>query len=253
MFMMSIFLSGVQALPHGPSNFTISESGRNILNTAAAAIEVAAGNVTALVIDGTRITEAWAGYYGNVSGDIVLDDSSNFTLYDWSLPSPAGEVYAANGSNVVWGSVYCMNVSGSRNSTGSNGNGDPNGNVYAINGSQIELNFGINVTDTDGLNETFNDTYSSATGFVVGDITINVADGCSMAHTYTDESVDANWQEFLLTDNQTLIFTTIIRQDTDSYQPGTNHLADFQMIVLEDGHAGADDTTTSYYFYVELT
>ena len=146
-----------------------------------------------------------------------------------------------------------MNVSCLRNTTGSDGKGGGPGVIYNINGSQIELNFGINTTDKDGLNETFNDTYTSSTGFRVGAITIDVNDGCSLAHPYTAQAYSTAWEELLLTDNESLIFTALIEENTANFQSAG--VADFQMMVLENGHVdqGGPGQLTSYYFFVELT
>lgn len=249
---VSLFGSFVLAAsePKGPNQITISASGRNTMSNGSYVTSAQAGNVTALVITETRITEAWQGYYGNITGTITLDDALNFTLYDWDLPDPTGEIYASNGTDVIWTKIYCMNVSGLRSTNGSPGSNGP-GIVYSINGTQIELNFGVNATDRDGLNETFNDTYSTGS-FLVGSTTIDSSDGCSMAHPFADENHNTDWQELLLSDNTSLIFTAIIRRDADSYQPGTSHTADFQMFVLENGHAGSQANPTNYYFYVEL-
>jgi hypothetical protein len=251
LFMLALFAGFVNATPQGPDNITVSDSGRNSVSTSPITIQAEAGNVTALVITSTRVTQAWQGYYGNITGTITLDDASNNTLYDWSLPNPTGEIYASNGSSVTWANVYCMNVSGTRNITGSDGAGGGPGVIYNINGSQIELNFGINVTDRDGLNETFNDTFDSS--FAVGSITIDSNDGCSEAHPFVDENHNTAWDEVLLSDNESLIFTAVIRSNQDMYKTTGTETADFQLLVLENGHSGSDTSTTSYYFYVELT
>jgi hypothetical protein len=231
-------------VPKGANAIEVSDSGRNTLSNDSYIIQAWAGNVTALVITDIRITEAWQGYYGNVTGTITLDDGDNQTMYDWDLPDPTGEIYASNGTNVNWGKIYCMNVSGfSTNNT-------YNGITYSTNGSDIELNFGINATDKDGLNETFNDTFDSS--FQVGSITIDSTDGCSEAHPFVDENHNAVWDEVLLSDNTSLIFTSIIRQSQDAFKTG-NEPADFQLMVLENGHAGSETQVTDYYFYVELT
>jgi hypothetical protein len=249
-FMLPHFIS---AVPQGPDTLNISASETKVLNTDPIAVAAEAGNITPMIITGNRVTEAWAGYYGNLSGQIVLDDANNFTIYDWNFQSPSGEVYASNGSNVNWGSIYCMNVSGTRPVDG-NGSGGSQGIIYAINGSQIELNFGINLTDADGLNETFNGTYTDSTGFQVGTVTINFEDGCSMANPYENQTYAySGWQELLLTDNESIVFTSLIRNDANSYQPSSAHTTDFQMLVLENGHGGESSTSTDYYFYVELT
>lgn len=245
-----VFAGLTCAVPQGPNNLTISSSSRSSMSSSPISIDAAAGNVTALIIDGTKITESWQGYYGNVTGAITLDDGNNNTLYDWSLPDPSGEVYASNGSSVTWANVYCMNVSGTRNISG-NGSGGSQGIIYNINGSQVELNFGINATDGDGLNETFNDTFDGS--FNVGEITIDSDDGCSETHPFTDQNHNTDWDEVLLTDNASLIFTAVMRTNANMYKSSGSETSDFQLLVLENGHTGSESSTTPYYFYVELT
>lgn len=243
-----IFLISMSTLilanPQGPSSINISNSGRNAANSNPVVIEAKAGNVTALVIDSTRVTQAWQGYYGNITGTITLDDSYNYTIFDWYLPDPEGEVYASNGSSVTWADIYCLNLS-------ANGVQPGSGIVQAINGSQLELNFGINATDTDGVNETFNDTFTGS--FYIGSNVIDSSDGCAMTHPYTNEAYNDDWDEILLSDNESIIFTSIIRKNGDGYQPLSQDTFDFQMIVLENGHSGSESTNTNYYFYVEIS
>ena len=239
------FALAVSALPQGPDLVNQTNSTRRLNNSDGVAVLAQAGNVSSVSIRAVSITQAWQGYYGNVTGVITLDDANNYTFYDWSSPNPNGEIYASNGTGVTWSRVYCMNVS-------QNGSTPlrPDGTVSNINGSQIELLFGINVTDFDGLNETFNDSYVSATGFRVGAITIDTTDGCSMAHPYQNQLYNSVWQEVLLSDNTSIIFTSLIVQDTSNFQ---NSPSDFQMLVLENGHAGSEATTSTYFFYVELS
>jgi hypothetical protein len=244
----------VTADPTGPDSILTAGSGFHTNETGPIQIGAKAGNVTGLRISSTRSTESWQGYYGNVTGTITLDDANNYTLYDWSLPTPSGEVYAVNSSSTVtWGIVYCMNVSPTRGSSGGTAAGTGGNVAYKINASQIELNFGINTTDLDGLNETFWDVYTDATGFTVGAVTIDVADGCSSAHPYTDQATDSNWVELLLSDNTSLIFASVIRNSADGFQPGASDNTDFEMVVLENGHTQQSLVTTPYYFYVELS
>ncbi len=240
--------AAVQAAPQGPDQINITSSQRNSQSSSALLVQAEAGNVTSLKISGLRITQTWQAYYGNISGAIVLDDANNFTFYDWALPNPTGEIYAANGSNVNWANVYCINVS-------QNGSQPirPDGTVTNINASTIELKYGINISDTDGLNETFTSFYTDADGFYVGAINFNINDGCSMLQPYTNELPSSSWQELLLSDNQSIIFSTIIRNNDNGFQPGSTDIMDFQLMVLENGHFGSESTTTNYYFYVELS
>lgn len=237
-----------EVVPTGPDSIDILTSGRHINHSNPVTVQAKAGNVTALRINSTRVTQAWQGYYGNITGVITLDDADNFTMYNWEIPSPQGEIYASNGSEVIWSNVYCMNLSYNANDA-----------AYAINSTQIERNFGINNTeygddieDYDGLNETFYDFYTDPVGFRVGSIEINNLDGCSLAHPFTDEQPNTGWDELLLTDNRSLIFTGLLREDGDNFQPG-DQTSDFQLMVLENGHYGEEAATTNYYFYVELS
>ncbi|HLG23866.1 MAG TPA: hypothetical protein VI564_02950, partial [Candidatus Nanoarchaeia archaeon] len=179
-FLFATYIFAAASQPQGPTSLTVDSSGRYQNNSNPITVQAFAGNVTGLTIASTRVTESWQGYFGNISGTITLDDANNFTFYDWSLPSPSGEVYASNGSSVTWSNVYCMNVSANGTSPvmGS-------GAVGNINGTQIELNYGVNITDRDGLTETFNDTYVNAVGFRTGSVVIDTSDGCSMAHPYS--------------------------------------------------------------------
>ena len=188
-----------------------------------------------------------------------MDDANNVTFYDWVLPDPTGEIYASNDSGVVWSKIYCMNLSSLR-TTGGIGSTESGIIAYSTNMSAIEARYGINNTDfnsttndLDGLNETFNDTYVDVTGFMVGNVEINVLDGCSMAHPFTDENHNVDWQELLLTDNESLVFTALLRENQDMYKSAGSETADFQMLVLENGHVGSETSTTPYYFYVELS
>ena len=244
--LLTSFVFAVSSQPQGPTGFRTAGSSRYQNNSNAVVIQADAGNVTALIINNTRNTEAWQGYYGNITGKVTLSDANNQTLYDWSLPNPTGEVYASNGSGVTWSKVYCMNVSYLR---GVNNSGSV---VYSVNSTQIELLYGINVTDVDGLNETFNDTYTSVLGFKTGATSFTTSNGCSLTHPYTSTIYSNAWEELLLSDNESIIFTSLIRKGADGFQSGTTDIYDFQMLVLENGHVGQESTLTNYYFYVEL-
>lgn len=257
---VSFVFAASSSEPEGPDTIDISDSGRRTLSASPVIIDAEAGNVTAMDITHTRVTEAWQGYYGNVTGTITLDDANNVTFYDWALPDPTGEIYASNGSSVTWSDVYCMNLSHTRPNDGSTGSGFESTIYYNINMSIIETNFGINNTDTgalsndlDGLNETFNDTYTSTVGFMVGEIHINGTDGCSLAHPFSNENHNTDWNEILLTDNESMIFTALFRENKNMYKTDGTETADFQLLVLENGHVGSEDSTTPYYFYVELS
>jgi hypothetical protein len=230
------------SVPEGPTTLTIEDTSRRTA-VASPTIDAVAGNVTQLTVEGLTVTQSWQGYYGNVSGTIVLDDASNNTMYQWDLASPEGEIYAAT-STVTWtsGNVRCWDMSKTSDA----------GDSSYVMLSEIEPTLNIATDDIDGINETFtmgdNTTYDQ---FYVGEFFIN--DSCANTQTFNGSEVaDASsFQEVLLYDNTSdvIIYTGII-EETEPI--GFNDYAwDFQMLVAEDGHNG-DTSVTTYYFYVEL-
>jgi len=78
-------------------------------------------------------------------------------------------------------------------------------------------------------------------------------------YRYVGSEYGVNFQEVLLTVNhsRTIIYATIIENDQGDNNTDVigfdNDTHDFQLIVGDDGHAGPNqDTTTPYYFYVEI-
>lgn len=186
-----------------------------------------AGNVTELTVYGSTVTQSWQGYFGNVSGSIQLADGSGNAMYNWSLASPQGEVFASSASTITWSSIACFDL--------------------ATNGAALEGAFGIDPTDADGVDETFasNDHdqfYVGSTDFTVGQ--------CNNTKIFDDTGagVNNNFEEVLLTDGTNTVFASLLEEDLTGFD-GKSH--DFQMLVLENGHAG-DSATTPYFFYIEL-
>ncbi len=226
------FSASALAAPISPAKITTGASGRSDLPTGGLQETTYAGNVTGLDVVSTKITESWQGYYGNISGYITLDDALNNTLYNWSITSPSGQIYASNGSVTSWASVYCVNESTTKNI------------------SQIETWLNIGASDEDGVDETFNVTFAGS--FTVGAVTINSADDCQQATTFKDEAYQAtDFVEVILSAEQNYIWTAILENDVDGFKSTVDN-NDFQMLVGEDGHSG-DVSTTQYFFYTEVS
>jgi hypothetical protein len=240
LLIMVSFASFLLAEPTGPNviNESPSESrGTNSPYT----LNAEAGNITALSVDATTVTKSWQGYYGNITGSITLDNSDNYTMYDWSQTNPEGEIYASNSSTVTWANIKCVNFSATLNGTGAEG----------MNLTSLETMYGMNGWDPDGINETFKYIYTDASGFYVGSVTINTDDRCPLTYTYVnDSSQTTDFQEVLLTDNASIIYTTLIEQNAPGFI--TNVTNDFQILVGEDGHQGSSGTTP-YYFFAEIS
>jgi hypothetical protein len=183
-----------------------------------------AGNVTELTVTGTSITQAWQGYFGNVSGTIQLANSANNVMYNWSLASPQGEIFASNASSLTWDGIQCYNET--------------------TNLTEFENRFGIGIGDVDGLNETFNlnnhpEFFANNKQFTPG--------LCKNTRLF-DSAGAGIFNEVLLTDGPSLVFASLLLENANGFD---NVPHDFEMIVLENGH-GTDTSTTTYYFWAEL-
>ena len=99
--------------------------------------------------------------------------------------------------------------------------------------------------DSDGINETFNDTMESIT---VGTVTLG---NCSMTSLYVNgsSSPTQDWNETILTVNNTdiIIFAAIANDNTWGFN---NQSWDFQIMLGDDGNISA---ATTYYMYNEIT
>ncbi|MGY4884299.1 MAG: hypothetical protein ACP5NZ_01845 [Nanobdellota archaeon] len=207
----------------------------------ATSAEAIAGNVTELSVTGYSITQSWQGYFGNVSGTIQLADNSDNVMYNWSLASPEGEIYASTNDSLTWATIKCL--------------ADEKG----ANFENLEAEFGIASDDVDGVNETFSLTGTHENGFgLVHDLfyTNNIefsAGECNSTHIFaaSQNATDSTFQEVLLYEPTTssVVFTSILDEESPLGFDGNAH--DFEMLVLENGHL-IDTSTTTYYFWVEL-
>jgi hypothetical protein len=214
-----------------------------------------AGNVTELTITGHTTTQSWQGYFGNVTGVVQLADGSNKVLYNWSVASPRGEVYASTNQTIYWGNIQCFNFT----ATGTHANEAALGGTtsnYGTNQLQLQAQYGIsnNVTDydVDAVNETF---YLIGPGTHQLFYTANkrFSEGqCQNTRVFdaTGKGVATNFEEVLQYEPTTtsVIFTSILNRDVPGFDSRTH---DFEMLVLDNGH-GTDVSTTTYYFFVEL-
>ncbi|MEM2121283.1 MAG: hypothetical protein QXU20_01315 [Candidatus Woesearchaeota archaeon] len=216
------------AAPTSPDEINQTPLGRHGTSSAKS-VEAIAGNITELSITATTVTQSWQGYVGNISGKIVLDDSNNKTLYDWSLADPQGQIYAVRSPTTPdWTNIVCANAT-------------------HIAQEEVTLNM---VDSTDRISNTFTEDFTGS--FMVGGININATSGCKQVATYVNGAADPskNFKEVLLYDatNALIIYTALIKK---GYSVGYNgNTYNFQMLVGEDGHGNT--ATSTYYFYVEI-
>jgi hypothetical protein len=218
--------------------------------------EAIAGNVSELNFNASTITRTYQGYVGNVSGYIVLGDTNNNTLYDWTLASPQGEIYAvASVTPPSWDTVICA---------------PPAEIVFE------DARLGVNeAIDEDSVNSTFvqNGAPDQIARFG-GDLghpsfwtaSQNILeDACPVATLYEgDGTPSTDFKEVLLSDNVNtgaggfIIYTALISHTINPYGDSTgfdDRVYDFEMMVGENGHGaqdGAGATSTTYWFYLEL-
>jgi hypothetical protein len=171
-------------------------------------------------------------------------------LYNWSVASPEGEVYASTEGSVTWTHIQCFNftATGTHASDSAQAGGTSR---YGTNLSQLEAAYGIIWDDKDGVNETFFKNnghdlfYTNNLQFDEGEcLSTKVFDSTGLG-------VDNHFEEVLLydPDNQVVVFTSILDEESPAGFDDDYH--DFEMLVLENGH-GTDLSPTTYYFYVEL-
>jgi hypothetical protein len=220
--------------PQGPNDITLIENEKGP-TTAAVLLNTTGGSVSTINISATSQNNRWKAYVGNISGTLVLQDSTGSKVYDWSLTnSLAGEIYATrNSSTVEWSGIKCAN------------------------NTLMELeNYHMNHTNPD---DNITTTFAGVThtSFFVGSISID-ANSCPTTNTYVNNvTQDVSFEEILLgtsgtdgnfTGGGTLVYTGIVEPDITGFD---NQTYDFQMMVPENG---ADGTTgsTAYYFYAEL-
>jgi len=249
MFVAIISIYMVQALPVGPASEISVIASERYPTWASHNASAVAGNVTEFNLDSSTITRGWQGYFGNITGMIVLGDSNNNTLYDWELANPQGEVYAVRTPTVPsWYTVRCSNMTEMQDEdTTLNFN-------EAIDEDSVNLTFVVNGSAEQIANN--GGTYISHPLFYVSNVTIE-ADTCPVVALYNSTRQPSPYfRQVLLSDSSTvpIIYTTLIAHTLNPYAEsdgfdGNTH--DFEMIVAEDGH-GNDLDAVTYWFYLEL-
>lgn len=191
-------------------------------NTSTQSIEVQAGNVTELNITGTAITTHWAGFFGEISGSLTLENSAGDVFYNWSgLNSISGEVFASTDNAVSWGGIGCAS---------------------AAEVVTLETNLGIAATDADRIERTY--TSNAHPAFSVGGAPLT---GCNSTNAFVNSALEtSSFYQVLLTDGEgDAVYTTLINESLVGFDTVAH---DFQLLVGESDAAGV----TSLYFYIEL-
>jgi len=176
------------------------------------------GNVTAVNISAYQVTGKWAGFWGNVSGDIRLADASGNIFYRWTISNPTGGVvYACNGTVSSWTST----------------------NIAPLYASDTLLpSFLISGTDS------FNYTFTSQETFTSPSLSIANA---NYTYTYSNSNPGTTFKTYALkaAAEKVLIWAGKIAAGGTTFK-GT--VGDYQIL------AGVTSQTspTTFYFYLEL-
>jgi len=232
-----MFSSPGNAAPIGPDSVAVTsnETKSTIVNYE---LNVSGGYITDFNITATTQNVRWKAMVGHVSGTFTLDDAGNSTLYDWSIASITGEVFATrNSSAPIWANIKCANE------------------------TLLELeNVAMSHTDADdNITTTFNTSASATHGaFNVATASIT-ANTCATLNTYQNNATqDSVFEEVALTDTTennftitgiNVIYAAILEDDAVGYDANSY---DFQMLVPEIGTDGFS-SSTAYYLYVEIS
>jgi len=226
---LSIFLLGfvIAADPVSPDGITYGENEtKNVSDSLM--VNISGGVISNFNLSATIQNPRWKAFVGQVVGSFTLSDSLGSTIYDWTLATVTGRVYATRtNGEVAWTSIGCADTA-------------------ALESENIEMSHS---NPDDNLTATFSDTTHDS--FYVGANAIT-QDSCYSLNTYVnsikDESAGQPFEEMALHDGSNLVFATILEEDSTGYN-GESY--DFQMIVPENGSAGFT-SATPYYLYVEI-
>lgn len=215
----------VSAAPEGVDTLNITNNETYAGSSTGSIINISGGYIATVNLTTTVQNPHWKAFVGWVNGAFTLDDSSGSTIYDWSLTSTNGQVYATRQSgSVTWGSIVCANTT----------------TMEAENTALSHSNADDNITAT------FSDTTHGA--FSVGGVNIGV-DTCPTLNTYVDNvTQDALFNETVLYDGDDIVYSVTIEDQADGFDENTY---DFQMLVPENGAQGFSGAT-AYYVYVEV-
>ncbi|MDD9954104.1 MAG: hypothetical protein OXR66_07255 [Candidatus Woesearchaeota archaeon] len=218
----------VYAVPSSPTEVNVlGSSSRQLPQVSNGTISAQGGNITEVHINALSITKSWQGYFGNITGNIRLDDANNDTFYAWGNTTVSGEVYASRNDTISWTTINCTN---------------------ATERTTEETYLGHVVADGDSITNTFNST--SHPSFFVGLVNVT-EDSCFSTNAFVNGAAQsAEFYQMLLSDNESnVVYTTIIETASTGFNGQT---VDFQLLVGENEHSGSEGPTT-YYFFTELS
>ena len=153
------------------------------------------GYINNLNLTSETQSHLWQGYWGEVSGNITLEDSSGRKMYNWNWDNTdAGEVYASEDSTPTWTSI----VAGSTT------------NVKYVGGS--------------GISDSAVDTFTSTSTWTVANKTVTSVPSTS-TYNYTGGSA---FNMGILSDGADIVFVSTLYNNINNFK---NSTSDFQIMV----------------------
>ena len=210
--LLLVSASFVFAAPEG-STVTegVSEAGSG---TGVDTSSIEGGNVTYAAIESNQVTSLWAGFFGNVSGGLVLEDAASNSFYEWTITGWDGAVvYATSAAVTNWAGANIAPLA--------------NANAPAY----------IQGTGTDNFTNTFSTT---------GDFNSTSLNEASVPYVDTwQQGAGGALRTYALwsTADSAHIWAGLVDDDADSFK--ASGTVDYQILLPAQ-------TTTTYSFYLEL-
>ncbi len=216
------------ATPLNVTTANVSLYGANVTNvthhgrfnaSAAGNLSTEGGNVSGVNISSTQLTERWAAFYGDVVGNIFLNDVTGTNVYSWSW-APAS------------GGVVCLSTDSALT--------DPT-TVSGALGTDIDIAWSLTSSATDSGNKTFNSTNCT---IGIGTETISNA-------SYADTGSAGGFMTCALKSATTptkpdMLFCSSIISGGTLWNGATG---DYEVMVPTPEASGTNET---YYFYANL-
>ncbi len=215
----AVLLFGVAFADMAGASAVAGTPGKYVDPGTAASVITEGGNVTDVNVSANASTEKWAGFYGNVTGNLLLSKGVGGALYIWPwAPTAGGTVCVSTASAFTWGAL-----------------------VAAVAGN-IDTAWSFATTDADSATNTLTNTCS---------LYINPQGAVTGVGKFTKNNAGADfWETCAVTDGAgtgktNTAFCVNITSGTAA--PGTAALYQLMAPTPE-----AANTTETYYFYLEL-
>lgn len=214
LFGVMLFGAGLVMAISGAVPTLVADQARWAGNTSGSDV-TEGGNISAVNVAGSTLTDRWAAYFGNVSGTILLADSTNASVYTWAWTSSnGGEVCLSTGPAYVFTSA-----------------------VAAV-PSEIDTAFSLGAA-SDNATKTFTTTGCTLNFNSIASI-INIPD-VSTTGGFVTCAIKAGG-----TAKANHAFCTKINDSGTAYNSAS---ANYQVMVPTEPVVA---TTETYYFYMEL-